>query len=160
MVHGLGVGVPPSSGFPLPLFTRRLLQRLLFPLPLCGASAYPYDPYAPSAPLADEDERFPDGIPNPLDPSAPPLSLDSARSEYRRMIDYVCWLFPQRRVCLPLLLLRMPCLNRSLLQRLRRPRLLISIGLTVCGLLWMMRIVMWLRSWLLALLSAYSCLSV
>ena len=30
-----------------------------------------------------------------MDPSAPPLSLDSARSEYRRMIDYVCSLFPQ-----------------------------------------------------------------
>ena len=50
----------------------------------------------PSAdPLADEDERFPDDDQVPLDPSAPPLSLDSARSEYRRMIEYICGLFPR-----------------------------------------------------------------
>ena len=31
----------------------------------------------------------------PLDPSAPPISLDSYRSEYRRMFEYICGLFPQ-----------------------------------------------------------------
>ena len=102
MVHGLGVGVPSSSGVsPSPFYS--------YAAPASAASApaswippaYLPDPFAPTAPLAstdplaDEDERFPDDIHSPLDPSAPPLSLDSTRSEYRRMIDYVCGLFPQ-----------------------------------------------------------------
>ena len=37
---------------------------------------------------------FPDDEHIPLDRSAAPLLLDSARSEYRRMIEYVCGLFP------------------------------------------------------------------
>ena len=100
MVHGLGVGVPPSSGVPPSPFyssaaTASAVAASAWP------PAYPPDPYAPSLPLAstdplaDEDEHFPDDIPNPLDPSAPPLSLDSARSDYRCMIGYVCGLFPQ-----------------------------------------------------------------
>ena len=97
MVHGLGVGVPPSSGVPPSPF---YLSAVAAPAS-AWPPAYPPDPFAPSAPLAstdplaDEDECFPDDLPNPLDPSAPPLSLDSARSEYRRMIDYVCGLFSQ-----------------------------------------------------------------
>ena len=34
-------------------------------------------------------------VPDPLDPEAPPLALESARSKYHRMIDYICGLFPQ-----------------------------------------------------------------
>ena len=49
----------------------------------------------PSNPLSDSDERFLDDNHPPFDPSAPPLSLDSFRSEYRRMIEYICGLFPQ-----------------------------------------------------------------
>ena len=94
-VHGLGVGVPSSSGVPPSPFYSSATTASAVSAPASWAPAYPYDPYATSAPLADEDERFPDDIHNPLDPSAPPLSLDSARSEYRRMIDYVCGLFPQ-----------------------------------------------------------------
>ena len=56
---------------------------------------------ASSDPLADDDDRFPGDVHDPLDPSAPPLSLDSACSEYRRMIDYVCGLFPQATGVLP-----------------------------------------------------------
>ena len=37
---------------------------------------------------------FPDDEHIPLDRSAPPLLLESALSEYRRMIEYVCGLFP------------------------------------------------------------------
>ena len=94
------MGVSPSSGVPPP------------PLGLSAATAYGHpasawppayqpDPYAPSVPLgssdplADGDDRFPGDGPDPLDPSAPPLSLDFARSEYPRMIDYICGLFPQ-----------------------------------------------------------------
>ena len=36
----------------------------------------------------DEDAPF-------SDPTAPPLSLDSSRSEYRRMVEYALVLFPQ-----------------------------------------------------------------
>ena len=102
MVHGLGVGVPPSSGVPpSPLYSSAATAYAVAAPAPAWPPSYPYDPYAPSAPLAstdpfsDDDEHFPDDIPNPLDPSAPPLSLDSARSEYCRMIDYVCGLFPQ-----------------------------------------------------------------
>ena len=69
--------------------------------------AYQPDPYSPSAPLgssdplADDDDSFPGDVPDPLDPLAPPLSLDSARSEYRRMIDDICGLFPQAAGVLP-----------------------------------------------------------
>ena len=82
-------------GFPLPPFTAASAPASWIP------SAYPPDTFAPAAPLAstdplaDEDEQFPDDIHSLRDPSAPPLSLDSARSEYRGMIDYVCSLFPQ-----------------------------------------------------------------
>ena len=110
MVHGLGVGVPPSSGVPPFPFYSLAATASAVAAPTSASAwppAYPPDPYVPSAPLAStdplagEDERFPDNIPNPLDPSAPPLSLDSARSEYRRMIDYVCGLFPQAAGVLP-----------------------------------------------------------
>ena len=93
--------------------------------------------------MVSNDERFTDDFHNPMDPSAPSLSLDSARSEYRRMIDYVCGLFLQAAVSRLLLLLRLPYLNLSLLQRLLP---LILIGLTVCALLSWMPIVVWLPS--------------
>ena len=71
----------------LPLLGLPLLQ-LGLPLPISRLLLMPMPPHVD--PFDDpEDERF------PLDPSAPPLSLDSARSEYRRMIKYICSLFPQ-----------------------------------------------------------------
>ena len=104
MVHGLGVGVPPSSGVPPSPLGSSAAHAYAAATPAPAPAwppAYPPDPYAPSAPLAssdplaDDDGHFPDDVHDPLDPSAPPLSLDSARSEYRRTIDYVCDLFPQ-----------------------------------------------------------------
>ena len=102
VVHGLGVGVPSSSGVP--------------PSPYCSSAApaygastsaswhppstYPPDPFVSAAshtsanPLTDKDEHYPEDDHVPIDPSAPPLSLDSARSEYCRMIEYICGLFP------------------------------------------------------------------
>ena len=95
MVHGLDVGVPPSSGVPpSPFYSFAAIASAVSASSSWIPPAYPPDPFAPTTPLADEDERFPDDIHSPLDPSTP-LSLDSSRSEYRRMIDYVCDLFPQ-----------------------------------------------------------------
>ena len=45
--------------------------------------------------FAGPDDRIPDEDHPPLDPSAPPISLDFFRSEYRHMIEYICGLFPQ-----------------------------------------------------------------
>ena len=101
MVPGLGVGVPASSGVP-PYTVNSAAYA--FPAPALAAwpPAYPPDPFAPSTQgaaadpfLDDDDDRFPGDVHDPLDPSAPPLALESARSEYRRMIDYICRLFPQ-----------------------------------------------------------------
>ena len=100
MVHGLGVGVPPSSGVPpSPLYLSAAAVSTIAAPASARPPTYPHDPYAPSAPLASTDpfadERLLDDFHNAMDPSASPLSLDSARSEYRRMIDYFCGLFPQ-----------------------------------------------------------------
>ena len=60
-----------------------------------------YDPHAPSSapPFEDlgfdPDDRQDDDEPHFADPSAPPISLDLLRSEYRRMVEYVLGLFPQ-----------------------------------------------------------------
>ena len=96
------MGVPPSSGVPPPPLGSSAAHAYAAPAP---ASAWPPvylpDPYAPSAPLAssdplaDDDDWFPGEVHDPLDPSAPLLSLDSERSEYRCMNDYICGLFPQ-----------------------------------------------------------------
>ena len=103
MVPGLGVVVPPASGVP-PYTVNSAAYAYAAPAPASAwPPAYPPDPFAPSTPgasadplLDDDDDRFPGDIHDPLDPSAPPLlALESARSEYRRMIDYICWLFPQ-----------------------------------------------------------------
>ena len=109
MVPGLGVGVPPPSGvppytvnsaafaFPAPSHAHAPSPASAawppayppehFAHPLHGAAADPY--------MDDDDDRFPGDVHDPLDPSAPPLALESARSEYRRMIDYIRRLFPQ-----------------------------------------------------------------
>ena len=50
MVHGLGVGVPPSSGVPPSPFYSSAVSA-----PASWAPAYPHDPYVPSAPLASTD---------------------------------------------------------------------------------------------------------
>ena len=52
-------------------------------------------PHPPADPLDDADDRFPEDEHISLDPSAPPLSLDSTWSEYRHMVEYICGLFPQ-----------------------------------------------------------------
>ena len=94
-------------GSPLTRLTRLLLRFSApshAPAPASAAwpPAYPPDHFAHSPHGAavdpyrdDDDDRFPGDVHDPLDPSAPPLALESARSEYRRMIDYICGLFPQ-----------------------------------------------------------------
>ena len=88
-------------GFPLPLLVYRLVLRIHLPLQLLPPLGLPLTSLIPTRPqhlsalLADDDDRFPGDVPDPLYSSAPPLALDSARSEYRRMIDYICGLFPQ-----------------------------------------------------------------
>ena len=60
-----------------------------------------FDPLAQSSVPQFDDSAFDHGVGQfdedaPFsDPSAPPLSLDSSRSEYRRMVEYVLGLFPQ-----------------------------------------------------------------
>ena len=44
---------------------------------------------------------MPDENQPPYDPSAPSLSHDSYRSEYCRIIEYICGLFPQAVGVLP-----------------------------------------------------------
>ena len=102
MVPGLGVGVPPPSGVP-PSTVNSAAYAYAAPAPASAwPPAYPPDPFVPLTPgasadplLDDDDDRFPGDVPDPLDPSAPPLALESVRSEYRRMINYICGLFPQ-----------------------------------------------------------------
>ena len=93
----LSSGVPPFPSYPsAPSASGATASTSGWPPTL----AFQYDPHAfptpppPADPLFDSDDRYPDADP-PLDPSAPPLSLDSGRSEYRRMVEYVCGLFPQ-----------------------------------------------------------------
>ena len=106
LVPGLGVGVPPPSGVPpysvtSAAFTYPAAPPAPAPQPPAAAWPQPYPP-APFAhlshgaaadPYVDDDD--PGNVHDPLDHSAPPLGLESARSEYRRMIDYICGLFPQ-----------------------------------------------------------------
>ena len=73
----------------------------------CAASAVPaahppvFDPHAHSSappyedPVFDPDDRQFDDETHFADSSAPSISLDSSRSEYRRMVEYVLGLFPQ-----------------------------------------------------------------
>ena len=109
LVPGLGVGVPPPSGvppypvnsaafaFPAP---PHATAHATAPAPPPSSAAWPqvYPPasFAPSTPGAaadpymdDDDDRIQGDVHDP------PLALESARSEYRRMIDYICGLFPQ-----------------------------------------------------------------
>ena len=97
MSHPLSSGVPPC-----PPYLSAPTAPATLHAPACPpASAPAYDPYdfAYSVPRPDEfvdpDERLPDEDHPPVDPLAPSLSLDSYRSEYRRMFEYVCGLFPQ-----------------------------------------------------------------
>ena len=148
-------------GFPLPPFTL-----LLYPLPLLGI------PHTLMIPMRLQLLLLrlillPMRMSDSLTTSTIRLTLPLLPYPWIRLVlNIAAWsimfagYFRRRRVCLLLLLLRVPCLNHSLLQRLRRPRLLIAIGLTVCGLLWRIQIVVWLRSWLLAVLSTCPCLSV
>ena len=111
MVPGLGVGVPPPSGVPpytvnSAAFAFPAPSHATAQAPSPASAAWPpaytpdhfaHSPHGAAADpyLDDDDDRFPGDVHDPLDPSAPPLALESACSEYRRMIDYICWLFPQ-----------------------------------------------------------------
>ena len=103
IVPGLGVVVPSSSGVPpfpsypsTPSATGASVSTSGWP----PAPAFQYDLHAfPTPPppadlLSDSDDCYPDDDP-PLEPLAPPLSLDSGHSEYRRMVEYVWGLFLQ-----------------------------------------------------------------
>ena len=111
------MGVPPPSGvppypinsaafaFPAPPHATAHATapaHASYPSSAAWPQAYPPDhfahsPYSAAADpyMDDDDDRIQGVVHNPLDPSAPPLALESARSEYSRMIEYVCGLFPQ-----------------------------------------------------------------
>ena len=99
----MGVGHPLSSGVPpCPQYSSTHTAYTAPPAaawPHASASSYDPHDFAYSMPCNDDfvdpDERLPDEDHAPLDPSAPSISLDSHRSEYHRMFDYVCGLFPQ-----------------------------------------------------------------
>ena len=111
VVQGLGAGVPLppfSSGVPPfpPFVPHPTLSHSGLPLSGAPAAAPAYrapafDPHASASapqfedpPLDTDDRPFDDDVPF-ADPSAPSLSLDSLRSEYRRMAEYILGLFPQ-----------------------------------------------------------------
>ena len=102
VVHGLGVGPPLSSGVPpYHSYTHDPHASTAAHAPSCPPATAPaYDPHAfdRSIPRPDDfddpDDRFPDEDHPPLDPSAPSVSLDLSRSEYRRIVEYICGLFP------------------------------------------------------------------
>ena len=120
MVPGLGVGAPPPFRVP-PSTVNSAAYAYAAPAPASAwPPAYPPDPFAPSTlgaspdPLLDDDDDcFRGDVPDPLYPSAPPLALESARSEYCRTIDYTCGYRLLHR-------LRVHYLSPSLLLRLRR----------------------------------------
>ena len=66
-----------------------------------ASHATAFDPHAPASaprcedPLSDSEDRPLEDDVAFADPSAPPLSLDSSRSEYHRMAEYIRGLFPQ-----------------------------------------------------------------
>ena len=89
-------GVPPFPAYPSAPSASAPTPAAAWP----PSSAYA-DPhaflYAPphADPLSNSEERSPDADQPSFDLSAPPLSLDSFRSEYQRMMEYICGLFPQ-----------------------------------------------------------------
>ena len=118
LVPGLGVGVPPTSGVPpYSVTSAAFAYPAAPPAPSLATAPAPQPPAAvwpqpyPPAPFAHSshgaaadpyvDDDDPGAVHDPLDPSAPPLGLESVRSEYRRMIDYICGLFPQAVGVLP-----------------------------------------------------------
>ena len=98
VVQGLGVGVPlpSSSGVPPfpPFVPATISSHTGLPF-TTGAAAAPASALHFGDPLSDsEDSPFEDDVAF-ADLSAPLLSLDSSRSEYRRMAEYILGLFPQ-----------------------------------------------------------------
>ena len=102
VVHGLGAGVPSSFGVPLSPLTRPLLPRLLLPLPLLGRLLphthmirlrLPRLTRLTLLPILSRTRKSV-SLMMSLCRLIHPLSLDSARSEYRCMIEYVCGLLP------------------------------------------------------------------
>ena len=106
-VLGAGILLPSSSGVPPfpPFVPATPSSHTGLPFAAAAAAtashASSFDPHAPVSAPCFEDPLFysPD---RPLeddvafaDPSAPPLSLDYSRSEYRRMAEYILGLFPQ-----------------------------------------------------------------
>ena len=90
-------GVPPSQYYVAVDPTQSSPDATAWP----PASAPAYDPhaYAHSLPRPDDyddsDDRLREDDHPHLDPSAPSISLDSSRSEYCRMVEYIWGLFPQ-----------------------------------------------------------------
>ena len=99
-VPGWGVGPPFPSGVS-PIQSYASVPPAPHAPTWTPASALAYDPhaFAHSLPRPDDyddpDDCLPDDDLPPLDPSAPSLALDLHRSEYRRLLEYICGLFPQ-----------------------------------------------------------------
>ena len=102
------MGVPPPGVPPYPVnsaafaFPAPPLATAPHPSSAAWPQAYPPDhfvhlPHGAAADpyMDDDDDRIQGDVHDPLDPSAPPLALESARSEYHRKIEYICGLFPQ-----------------------------------------------------------------
>ena len=114
-VQGAGLGVHASSSSSSSSFGVPSFPSLVPPpasayagIPItCAASSVPashapvFNPHALSSappfedPVFDPDDRQFDDETHFTDPSSPSISLDSSRSEYRRMVEYVLGLFPQ-----------------------------------------------------------------
>ena len=104
MGYPLSSGVPPVPPYPLPLppLPRLSLQLTGHPLVLLRMTRMIFYSSLPrSDTFAVLDDRLPEEDHPHVDPSAPPISLASFRSEYRRMVDYICGLFPQAVGVLP-----------------------------------------------------------
>ena len=101
VVQGFGWGCPP---FP-PFVPAAPSSHTGLPFTAAAAAtashASAFDPHAPASaprfedPLSGSEDRPLEDDVAFADPSAPPLSLDSSRSEYRRMAEYILGLFPQ-----------------------------------------------------------------
>ena len=98
-VPGWGAGPSFSSGVPSSQYYAAVNPTQSTP----HATSWPpaYDPHAYEHSLLrpddfdDSDDRLLEDDHPHLDPSAPSISLDSSRSEYRRMVEYICSLFPE-----------------------------------------------------------------
>ena len=100
-VPGWGAGPSFSSGVPPSQYYAAVDPTQSTPHATAWPPASAYDPHAYTHSLPrpddfdDSDDRFREDDHPHLDPSAHSISLDSSRSEYRRLVEYICGLFPQ-----------------------------------------------------------------